>query len=496
MSVAEEIFIRCITGNSSGEVTAQNVSLYHISPFTIYCEKFAPQEEKDPLSPYRELLQEMGREHERRVIEHMFPGSYTIPYESPREGFRAFLNEMIRGTDTLYNVPIIYLPENLQGRIDILKKSFDHPSFLGDHHYVIIEIKAVKKIRKEHILQGAFYTYLLSKVQGYLPPKFTIINHDNKKEEFLYTEYEEDLLEAIHGTQAILNGTYVPTATYNGAKWPWERFANHQAIKNRDVSLIGHVGVKTKEKLVERGYTRIWHVAYADVDELSQIPGIGKNTAARFISSAKAILQREPLPLDLTLLSFPTKTTELYLDLESTIQPDGEDIVEPVDYLIGVLIHEGGGDTFIPFFAEKVSDEETNFREFIAFLKTKNDYIIYHWHNYERHHIKRLAQKYGLTTEVDTLVFPFMCDLHRIATHAFSFPTYTNGLKDIASFLGFSWRHKDINALDAIAYYLKYQTNPECYRDKILAVIEYNEDDCRATQLIKKWLHSRSFLER
>jgi uncharacterized protein len=84
-----------------------------------------------------------------------------------------------------------------------------------------------------------------------------------------------------------------------------------------------------------------------------------------------------------------------------------------------------------------------------------------------------------------------MIDLHRMATKAFAFPTYTNGLKDVAAFLGFRWRHDDINALDAIAYYLKYQTNPEMYREKIQAIIDYNEDDCRATKRIKDWLQEQ-----
>jgi uncharacterized protein len=61
----------------------------------------------------------------------------------------------------------------------------------------------------------------------------------------------------------------------------------------------------------------------------------------------------------------------------------------------------------------------------------------------------------------------------------------------VAAFLGFKWRHDDINALDAIAYYLRYQTNPETYRGKIEAVIDYNEDDCRATKRIKDWLQGQ-----
>lgn len=42
-----------------------------------------------------------------------------------------------------------------------------------------------------------------------------------------------------------------------------------------------------------------------------------------------------------------------------------------------------------------------------------------------------------------------------------------------------------------IACYLRYQTDPETYRDTIQAVIDYNEDDCRATKLIKDWLKSQ-----
>jgi uncharacterized protein len=81
-----------------------------------------------------------------------------------------------------------------------------------------------------------------------------------------------------------------------------------------------------------------------------------------------------------------------------------------------------------------------------------------------------------------------------MATKAFVFPTFTNGLKDVAHYLGFKWRHGDINALDAIAYYLKYQTNPDAYREKIQAVIDYNEDDCRATKRIKDWLQEQKEL--
>jgi uncharacterized protein len=376
----------------------------------------------------------------------------------------------------------------MQGRIDVLEKKTFHPSIFGSYHYMVTEIKQAKTIRKEHILQGAFYTYILAKIQEYLPESFRIINHDCEIFEYPYAAYEKDLKTAMEGTQAILDGREQPTATYNGGEWPWEKYGNHEAIRMRDVSLVGNVGQKTKKKLVERGFKKIWDISSARVDTLSAVPGIGANTAGKLILSAKAIMKKKPISINPSVLQFPAKSTEIFLDLEGTDQPDLEGEIEPVDYLIGVILCKDGRDVYHSFVAQHMRDEEEMFRKFLSFLKTQDDYVIYHWHNYEHWHVKRLGERYNLEGEVEKYILPYMIDLHRMATKAFTFPTYTNGLKDIASFLGFKWRHADINALDAIAYYLKYQTNPDQYRKKIQAVIDYNEDDCRATKLIKDWL--------
>ncbi len=40
MSIIDDIFDRCTSGPYKGELTAQNVSLYPVSPYSIYCERF------------------------------------------------------------------------------------------------------------------------------------------------------------------------------------------------------------------------------------------------------------------------------------------------------------------------------------------------------------------------------------------------------------------------------------------------------------------------
>jgi len=495
MSLIDTIFHRCTAGPYEGELTAQNVSLYHISPFTIYCEKFASHDEEDPLSPYRELLFERGQDHEIHFIEKEYPEFKLITYKDREEGFLKLLKEMARGAEVICGMPMLFLPENLQGQIDVLEKRTDHLSVFGDYYYVVKEIKLAKNIRKEHIIQGAFYTYLIAQIQEYLPEAFFIINRDFQEFEYRYRDYEQELATAIEGTQAILDGAAVPTPTYNGCEWPWERYCNHRALKTRDVSLVAHVGPKTKAHLVAHGFKKIWDISSATVEDLKKVPSISAATAQKLILSAQAIKKGEPILLKKAPLSFPERSTEIFLDLEGSDQPGHEDELAQVDYLIGVLIRKDGKEAYRSFIAHRPQDEGTMFCEFMEFITTQRDYVIYHWHNYESWHIKRLGERHDRKEEVERLMLPHMIDLHKVATKWYVFPTYSHGLKDVATFLGFKWRHDDINALDAIAYYLKYQEDPDRYKDKLQGIVDYNEDDCVATRVVKDWLHERSLSE-
>ena len=493
MERIDHIFHRCVSSTFKGDLTAQNVSLYHMSPYSIYCEQFVPEENKDPLSPYRELLHERGIEHEKKVVETRYPEGEVIEYKEREEGFLKLLEAMNRGAEVICGLPLLYLPENMQGIIDILQKRTDHSSAFGDYYYLVKEIKLAKNIREEHILQGAFYTYLIGKIEDYLPETFFIINRDYEEREYRYADYEESLKKAVDGTRAILDGREVPTPTYNGCEWPWETYCNHEALRTRDVSLVGQVGPATKANLVVHGFKKIWDISSAQAEDLQEVAGIGAGKARKLILSARAIKEGEVIPLDPSVLKFPEKATEIFLDLEGVDQPGHEDeLGQQVDYLIGTLIRKDGREEYRPFIAHRLEDEEAMFREFVEFMRTQGDYVIYHWHNYESWHIKKLGERHGLEHEVEGLLFPHMIDLHKMATRAYVFPTYGNGLKDVAVYLGFKWRHDDVNALDAIAYYLKYQDDPDGYRDEMQAIVDYNEDDCMATRVVKDWLKERS----
>ena len=119
--------------------------------------------------------------------------------------------------------------------------------------------------------------------------------------------------------------------------------------------------------------------------------------------------------------------------------------------------------------------------------KKQTDYTIYHWHHYERTHLSKMMERYNM--DAYYLLDPdVMIDLSKTATNAFTFPTYSNSIKDIAKWLGFEWRHSDVGAMSSIELYMAYVEDPETYKDKMQLVLDYNDDDCIATRVIKDWL--------
>jgi len=223
-------------------------------------------------------------------------------------------------------------------------------------------------------------------------------------------------------------------------------YTNHMALRLRDVSLVPLVGPRMKEKLAARGIRRIWDLAAASSDCLREIPGVGRSTAERLIVNARAIREGICILLDPSALHFPCGAPSLFLDLEGTDPAGEQEGLEQVDYLIGLLIEDTDGVRYRPFMAWRIDEEARMFREFVDFVTMLDDAVIYHWHNYERWHLKKLADRHGFAEFVEKRIFPRMVDLHRVATRAFAFPTPTNGLKDIAGHLGFRWRHDDVNA--------------------------------------------------
>lgn len=481
-----KIYQLCLTEKTAERITARTVYDYCVSPFMVHCNKYAPADMKDPENRYNELLFEQGREHEKQIIQTNYPTAKQIQFATREEGFRLLLAAMAKGTKVLCGLPAFYLPQGLEGVFDILEKRTSQPSALGNYHYIVKEVKLARNIQQRHIQQAAFYNYLLGKIQKHTPSEYYVINRDGIEQEIQYDEKE--LLTILEDIRAIHEGKQV-LPTYGACHWPWQTYNNEEAKRIRDVSLVSGVGASFKTKLLQQDINTVEDLAKTTPETLCNIRGIGEKTAQKFHQNANALANGTHIRIG--TCSFPKKQTEIFLDLEGTGEQTQDSGLVVMDYLIGVIVRTAKDEKYIPFTAHAIDQEQKMFREFVDWTLRQEDYVIYHWHHYEKTHLKKLAERHGLTKETAPIL-DHMQDLYKTATDTFAFPTFGNGLKVVAAYIGFKWKQQDVNALESIALYFEYIQNPTKNKEKLDKIIAYNEDDCKATLLIKDWLEKQS----
>ena len=476
----------CMKKSSFEPLTARTVTTYLNSPFAVYCEKFVSKDERDEISEYDKSLFKKGKDHERKIVHEKYPDVVSISYETPELGFRSTIESMILGNETLHSMPMYYLPNGVYGIPDIVEKSNTENSIFGDYHYTITEVKLAKNIKKEHLIQGAFYNYLLGAIQGITPEIFCTINGEGEKEEHDYRSYEPTLMSLIGDTRKILQGESV-SPTYNSCGFPWKSYCDKKAIEVKDISLVDGLGQSKKSKLYHK-YKTVEDISNAKISDLTAIDGIGNKTAQKYVNSAKAIHSETHSIIDKNKIKFPQRKVEIFLDLEGIDPTSVEGEFEQIDYMIGILVREDNVEKYTAFTAKDTKHEKEMLLEFLEFLKTQEDYVIYHYHHYEKTHMTKMMEKYEIDNTTQNLLLDNLIDIHKVATSSVTFPTFGTGLKKIAPYLGFTWRHKDVNATESIAMYFDYVKDPVGNKENLQKIKDYNEDDCIATRVIKDWL--------
>jgi uncharacterized protein len=481
------LYKACLGQGPYAQVSASKAAKYVKSPFGLYCDLFAAYEDRDPPHPYQLHLFTLGQEHEREVIEKDHPEAIADTSATMEGGFRKTLKVMIQGSKAIRGAPLIYRPQGIYGRPDLLEWKEGSQSHFGNYYYEVVEIKYVKKPSRAHLIQGAFYTRLLGFLQGTTPPVFHIENGSRQRLSFKQQDYEKELDEVLAGVRRILAGE-IPDPCYGRCGWPWKQYGNRLAIERQDVSLLGGIGPGLQTALKAAGFKTIDDVAAATPKALTRVKGIGQAKADDYHTKARAISSKAPIRRPGFVPQFPKKKYELFLDLEGTDPRFDTEGLSITNYLIGIVSRERGAVSYCPFLAPTPNQEGTILRQFCEYLATLDDYVIYHWHRYDRIALERMFDAHGLPATAKARVLDHLRDLHPIATKAFAFPVYSDGLKPIAGCLGFQWRQEDMDALTAVVLYREYNSTGAKNNGLLKKILVYNEDDCRAVMFVKDWL--------
>jgi uncharacterized protein len=480
-------------------ITPSHLYKFHKNPLWVWHDIFGDPTKKEPLSEFTLKLMEKGNLHEKKYISTL---SVTeVEEKEPVKGIEETLCLMKRGTPLIYQGWLEKRVDDVtyRGRPDLLEK---HPgtSNFGNWVYVPIDIKSSSDIKTLYKQQLAFYCMLLSSTQGYLPCSATIINEDFEKIEVIIDEkILQKTKEGMDEILAIFRGRKPPIHISSSTKeTPWYKECLKEAEERRDISLIYKLRKDTAETLRELGLETIEKLAAQDIYNLPKIPGASIKTLNRAKIQAQSLIEQRPIFIG---VPEPIQETglKIYFDIEG-IKSLG------VEYLFGFWVvgdpqgmhakighvvrpNENVGKYFLYFIAETPELESVMWNDFLEWLcHLPANYKVYHYADYEVGALKKLVEKYKTTGELSRFQ-DHLIDLEMSVQKSVIFPLYFYSLKDIAksSVVNFKWRNAKAGGGQSIYWYEHWLETKN--RSILQDIIDYNEDDVRATEHLHLWMN-------
>lgn len=428
----------------------------------------------DPLL-YKLMEEGLIDEHERAAISDRVDVA-EVTAEDPDDAFRQTLAFMREGRRTIYQGVLV--DRHWVGHPDVLER-VEGKSSLGDYYYVAADVKRGREVRDEYKFQGCFYAELLSKIQSTKPVRGYVITPDGTTLPYEIEAFEAQYKLALDDIEAIVAGKR-PVHFVTGAckQSPWFSECKKESHACNELSALNRVWNEEVLRLKDAGVETIDALAGKSIHDLRRMcPDLQAGRLEMMRDQAVAI--RDNCHLVRKSADFPESPIEIFFDIESNPLRD-------FDYLFGVIVVQKGKEKYTPFLARKPEDEASMWKEFVGFVESHLDVPMYHYGHFETDVINRFAAKYGCSDLVRDALRTNMIDVIEVVRRSVVFPLTFYSLKDIAAYVGFRWRTEDASGANSVLWFEEWmRTGDKKTLDKIL---DYNEDDVRATRVVKDWL--------
>jgi len=420
-------------------------------------------------------------EKKREIISDR-PRVVEVTAEDADEAYLQTLEFMREGQETIYNGVLI--DQHWVGNPDILEK-VEGQSKLGDYYYVAVDIKRSRYLKDDHRFQGCFYAELLERVQGVKPTQGYVINPDKETTSYLVEEFEAEYELTLTEIEKIIAGQRPVHFVTSGCKQsPWFDECRQESETCEDLSLLNRVWREEVRRLKEVGVEKISELALKSVSDLESLaPDVSSGRLEVMRDQAIAITENRHIIRG--KINMPESSVELFFDIES-------DPLRDFDYLFGVLKVEDGKEEYYQFFAESPEQEVNMWKDFVEFIEQHIDAPIYHYGWFEMEVVQRYAAKNGISPIAKDALEKNMIDLLVLLRPVVIFPLSFYSLKDIAMHIGFTWRSEDASGANSVLWFEQWLKDKT---PKLLQkIVEYNEDDVRATHVLQRWLRENASL--
>jgi len=354
-------------------------------------------------------------------------------------------------------------------------------SSLRQPSYIPIVVSPKKIVSKRERLSIAIICLLVSQLQR-ITLEFgqLIYGCQLKSIKLRLPAYSTEARKIFRELHKTVNSENAPRFYHNGhcRVCEYQKRCRAALIEKDDLSLLGRISEKEVSTRNNRGIFTIHQLSYTLRPRRKRKNASQKSQ--RFLWELKALALREQRTYLQDIPKLPDSEVEIYLDFEGLPE-------EHFNYLIGVIIKDGETEQHMSFWADSQKEEEAIFRQLFEVLSQFNEFTVYHYGSYEIRSLKKLNKKLSNVYDNDiNRIIQKSINILSLITSSVYLPTYTNELKDVANFLGFTWSDDNATGIQSIVWRKRWElTNDAAYKSKLF---QYNLEDCLALQVTKEWL--------
>ncbi len=256
-----------------------------------------------------------------------------------------------------------------------------------------------------------------------------------------------------------------------------------KAIDKDDLSLLANMPNKERARLNGKGIFTVSQLSYTfrprrRTKRFSTKP-------EKYHHSLKALAIREKKVHIVGDPQLRIDGTAVYFDVDGL--PDRDRY-----YLVGIHLEDANGITRHSFWADTEADEERVWKFFLNTISGIDRPVLIHYGSFETTFLKRMCDRYGGPSK-DSAAAQAISNAVNILSFVFAqvyFPTYSNGLKEIARYLGFEWGDPSFSGLQSVIWRHDWESSGDPkVQEKLIA---YNREDCEALCLIVRTLRRLS----
>ena len=344
--------------------------------------------------------------------------------------------------------------------------------------FIPIRFVFTNKLSKDDKLLLAFDAFALSKSLGREVSRGKIIHGDDHATLKVKTSALAGAVRKhLEKIAALLSNPAPPDLVLNRhcAECEFQSRCRHKALEQDDLSLLARMSAKERQELRSKGIFTVTQLSYTFRPR--RRPKRLRDKREKYHHSLKALAIREKKIHIVGSPELKIEGTPVYLDVEGL--PDRD-----FYYLIGVRIGNGESAVQHSLWADTVEDEGKIWREFLGILETVEKPVLIHYGSYETTFFRLMGKRFGGPPEGSASAQAIRSPVNLLAgifSHIY-FPTYSNGLKEIARWLGFKWTDPGLSGKEAIAR-REGATNFESSTAKG-RLVTYNLEDCEALALL------------